>query len=136
MPWHYWAVGLFALVWNLLGVLNAGLSLGMAETVYTDPEQLAYIQGMPVTAKLTLVLAVTTGIAGAVTFFMRKRVTVPLWLTSVVMIVLSSLQDIIFGGVEVFGAGQVLISAAVLIAVQSALLLYARGQVRAGSFAQ
>ncbi|MEM9840000.1 MAG: hypothetical protein AAF830_12720 [Pseudomonadota bacterium] len=135
MKWHFWVVGVLALIWHGFGVLNAVMHLTAAETLYAaEPEQLAYIQNMPLLSKVTLIAAVTSGILGALTFFMRKRVTTTLWIVSLVMVLLSTVQDVLLGGLELFGAGMVLSTTVTLVIVQVALLYYVRAQVKSGNF--
>lgn len=83
-PWHLWAVGLAALLWNGLGVaLWAGTSF-MAESFLggLPADHRAYVLGLPAWSTLTWGLGVLGGAAGAILLVLRSRLAVPAFAAS------------------------------------------------------
>lgn len=133
-PVHLWIVGVLALLWNLLGAFDY-LATQLRWEAYMSqltPEQLDYFYGFPSWAVAAWACAVWFGLAGAVGLLLRRAWSVWAFAISLAGLALSTLYN--FGlseGAEIMGTGGVVFTVVIWI-LSIFLLLYARGQARAG----
>ena len=77
-PWHLWAVGLAALLWNGFGTFAWALTTFAADAIVDLPaDQRAYVLGLPLWSSLAWAIGVLGGVAGAVLLLLRSRLAVP-----------------------------------------------------------
>jgi len=127
-PWHLWVIGFLTLIWNAVGAfdyLATQLELEAYMAAFT-PEQLDYFYAFPSWLVAFWALAVWSALAGSLALLFRSRVAVPLFLISLISMIVTSIHNFVFtNGAEVMGQGGVIFS--IVIAVVAVLLvLYSR----------
>lgn len=125
--WFY-VVGLLALVFNGFGALDYVMTMAGNEEYlaqYTE-EQLAYWEGLPGWRMVVWTVGIGAGVLGTLTYWLRRAVTVPIWLVAPVAIAVNAVADLTMGGLEVMGVGSIVIGALVLGGVQL-LFVFAAG---------
>jgi len=72
----FWIIGVIALIWNGIGVYYYLISAfdTEASTAGLNAEQIALMDGMPAWYTALFAIAVFTGVIGAITLLMRKKV--------------------------------------------------------------
>ena len=124
----FWVIGGAALVWNLIGVLFFYAQVTLTpETIATFPEdQQAFFNSMPAWATAAHAIAVIGGVAGSVLLLLRKKLAVPVFVISLIGIIVHNLHVFVLArGLEIFGtAGAVLPVIVGVIAI--GLVLYSR----------
>jgi hypothetical protein len=128
-PWHLWAVGVVGLLWSAMGAMDYVMTETRNETYLArfTPEQLDYFYGFPTWVIATWALAVWCGVAGAVLLLLRKRVAEPVFLISLIAMVLTTIYNYgMSNGLEVMGGAGSLMFTAVIFLVALGLWLYAR----------
>jgi hypothetical protein len=85
-PWHLWAVGIVALLWNALGCLDYTMTQvqGDAWLANMDPTevQLAWFHGMPAWADGAWAIGVWGGLLGAILLLVRRGWAMPVFVVS------------------------------------------------------
>jgi hypothetical protein len=85
-PWHLWAVGIVALLWNALGCLDYTMTQvqGDAWLANMDPTevQLAWFHGMPAWADAAWAIGVWGGLLGAILLLVRRSWATPVFVAS------------------------------------------------------
>jgi hypothetical protein len=128
-PWHLWAVGVVGLLWSAMGAMDYIMTQTRNESYLAKftPEQLDYFFGFPTWVIATWALAVWCGVAGAVLLLLRKRVAEPVFLISLIAMVLTTIYNYgMSNGLEVMGGAGSLMFTAVIFLVALGLWLYAR----------
>ena len=80
----FWIVGIVALIWNAMGCLNyiaQAFDLEMASEGLSV-EQIAFMETIPAWNTALFAIAVFAGLAAAITFLMRKKIAVNLFIIS------------------------------------------------------
>jgi hypothetical protein len=103
-PAHLWIVGILSLLWNAFGAYDYTMSnmhnLKYLSSMGGDPiRMLAYMESMPMYAKLGWALGVWAALLGSILLLMRSRYALYAFTLSIVGMVLS------FGG-QYFGPPQ------------------------------
>jgi hypothetical protein len=97
------------------------------------PAQLEFYYGFPAWVVAAWGIAVWGGVAGSLLLLFRRRLSVPLFLASLVGMVLTSVHNYaLSNGLKVMGGAGALAFSAVIIAIGVVLLLYARSMSRRG----
>lgn len=120
LPVWYWIVAIVALLWNLLGVLGfAGTIMVMASAdvqATLPPEMQAIYADVPVWSTIAYALAVFGGVLGAVALLIRKGWATPLFVLSLLGIIVSDIYSFAIARVqEISGTGAFIMPAIVLI---------------------
>lgn len=99
----------------------------------STPAQLEFYYGFPAWVVAAWGIAVWGGVAGSLLLLFRKRLSVPLFLASLIAMVLTSVHNYaLSNGLQVMGGAGALAFSAVIIAIGVVLLLYARSLSRRG----
>lgn len=107
-PWHVWLIGVFALLFNAVGVVDFVMSMVQGAAYQASagmtPAQIAHYQEMP--AWMTVVWAV--GVFGAflasILLLLRKKLALPVFLLSLAAFLVSLIYTyILTGGGAVMG---------------------------------
>ena len=128
-PWHLWVVGVVGLLWSAMGAMDYVMTEMRNEGYMAKftPEQLEYYYGFPTWAVATWAVAVWCGVVGAVLLLLRKRVAEPVFLASLIAMVLTTIYSYgMSNGLEVAGGAFPLIFTAIIFLVAVGLWLYAR----------
>jgi len=124
----FWIIGAFALVWNLIGLVVYYNHVSVppdAVEVLTEAQQ-AFLSATPVWATSAYAVAVTAGVLGSLFLLLRKAWAVPLFVLSLVGIIVQDLHAFVFSnGLEVWGTGGIYLPVIVIV-VAIALLMFAR----------
>lgn len=137
-PRHLWVVGIIALLWNAMGAMDYIMTQTRNEAYMSQfsPEQLEFFYGFPGWAVAAWAIAVWGGVLGAVLLLLRKRFAVPVFLASLVGMVITSFQNyVLSNGMEVVGDAFVLAFTVVIFVVAVALYFYARAMQKRGVLA-
>ena len=137
-PRHLWVVGIIAFLWNAMGAMDYIMTQTRNEAYMSQftPEQLEFFYGFPSWVVAAWAIAVWGGVLGAVLLLLRKRLAVPVFLASLVAMVITTIQNyVLSNGIEVVGDPFALIFSAVIFLVAVALFLYAREMQKRGTLA-
>lgn len=138
-PRHLWVVGIVALLWNAMGAMDYVMTQTRNEAYMSQftPEQLAFFYGFPTWVVAAWAIAVWTGVLGAVLLLLRKRLAVPVFLASLVAMVITTLHNFVLSdGMEVMGGDAMALGFTVVIfLVAIALFLYAQAMQKRGTLA-
>ena len=125
---NFWIIGVAALIWNLLGIV---IYVGQ---VTMSPEALArltedqqnLITSTPVWANAAWAIAVNAGAFGSLLMLLRKGLAVPLFLISLIAIVIQDLEAFVLrDAYGVVGINSLIIPSMVFV-IAIALVLYSR----------
>ena len=128
-PWHLWAIGIVALLWNAMGARDFVMTQTKNEAYMSGftSEQLEFFYGFPFWLVAVWAIAVWGGVLGALLLLLRKRLAVPVFLASFVAMVITTIHNYGFSnGLEVIGDPFSLSFTAVIFLIALALFLYAR----------
>jgi ribose/xylose/arabinose/galactoside ABC-type transport system permease subunit len=128
-------VGVAALLWNSVGALDYVMTQtrNAAYMSAFTPEQLAYFYSFPAWAVAAWAIAVWGGVLGAVLLLLRRRVAVPVFLVSLVAMVLTTIHNyVLSNGLEIFPDAGSKLFTAVIFVIAVALYLYSRALGRRG----
>jgi hypothetical protein len=135
-PWHLWAVGLFALAFNFIGVFDFVMSMAQGAKYQASagmtPDQIAHYQQMP--AWMTVVWAV--GVLGAflasILLLMRRQQALPVFIVSLAAFLVSLLYTyVLTNGGDVMGR-QMAIASAVIAGLLVLFSAYSRSMTLRG----
>ena len=138
-PRHLWVVGVVALLWNAVGAMDYFMTQtkNVAYMSQFTPEQLAFFSGFPTWVVATWAIAVWAGVLGAVLLLLRKRLAVPVFLVSLLAMVITAFHNYVLSdGMEVMGGDAMALGFTVVIFVVAiALFVYARAMQKRGTLA-
>ena len=80
----FWIIGIVALIWNAMGCLNyiaQAYDMDMATEGLTA-EQMAFLDALPAWNTALFAIAVFAGLIASITFLMRKKLSVNLFILS------------------------------------------------------
>ncbi|MFM8395151.1 MAG: hypothetical protein ACKOB4_14620 [Acidobacteriota bacterium] len=134
-PWRLWVVGILAVLWNAVGVLD----YLMTETrnasymsVFT-PEQLAYFNGLPKWIIATWAIGVWGGLLGSLLILLQRRRAVQVLTVSLLSAAVTFFYNFVLSdGLRVMGGAAALLMPAVVIVVAILLLIYSRQAAQSG----
>lgn len=89
-PATFWIIGIVGLLWNLMGVGAFYTSLNMGEealAAMTEIQRSLY-ESTPSWAYVVNAIAVITGVLGCIALLMRKAWAIPLFLVSLIAVVI------------------------------------------------
>ncbi len=125
----FWIVGACALVWNLIGLVIYYSHVSMTPDAlegFTEAQQ-AFFNSTPVWATSAYAVAVTAGVLGSLFLLLRKAWAVPLFVLSLIGIVVQDLHAFVLSnGLEVWETKDIYLPAVVIV-VAIALVMYSRG---------
>ena len=127
MPWHLWAVGVTALLWNCIGAFDYTMteSRNAAYLAPFNAEQLAYFTGLPQWVVATWALGVWGGVLGSLLLLLRQGRAVPVFAVSLAGMAITFLHNYALSeGIRIMGSGALVFSA-VIFSVGTTLLVYA-----------
>jgi len=135
-PWHLWVVGVLAVLWNAIGVLDFTMTQLRSEAFLKGftPEQREFIFNFPLWSVVAWGAGVYGGFIGSGLLLGRRRLAVPVFLVSILGVILTSLYShVISDWDKVMDAGPGAVIFSVVIFVIAVLLwLYARAMTRRG----
>ena len=104
--WSFWVISAVALAWNLMGVTNFFMQMNPDMIAsYRDSER-AIIEGRPVWATGSFVIAVFGGALGSILLLLRKSAAYYMFIASLVGVVVTMIHTL---GIGIdFGPGEIL----------------------------
>ena len=136
-PWHLWVVGVVGFLWSAMGALDYVMTQTRNEKYMSafTPEQLSFFYSLPTWAEATWAIAVWGGVVGAILLLLKMRVSVWIFLTSFVAMLITAFQNyVLSNGMEVMGDAFSLVFTAVIFLIALGLYLYSRAMLRKGVF--
>ena len=127
-PWHLWAVGAVALLWNCIGAFDYTMteSRNAAYLAPFTPEQLAYFLALPKWVVATWATGVWGGVLGSLLLLLRQKRAQQVFAVSLTGMAATFFHNYILSdGIRIMGGGAVLFSA-VIFSFGAVLLAYAR----------
>jgi hypothetical protein len=122
--WSFWLVGVFMLIWNVMGCMNFFMQMNPdMVSSYRDSEQ-AIIQGRPVWATVAFAIAVFGGAFGCLLLMLRKSVAFYLFIVSLLGVVVT-MPHTLGAGVD-FGTGELIGIIFMPVAVAVFLIWYSK----------
>ncbi len=117
-PWHVWEVGVFALLFNAIGVFDYVMSRAQGEQYLVSagmtPQQIAHYLQMPGWMMVVWAVGVFGAFAASVLLLMRKRVALPVFVVSLVAFLISLLYTyVLTNGGAVMGPQMAIMSAVI-----------------------
>ena len=128
VPKHLWIIGVLTLLWNLMGAYDYLMTKtrNAAYLAKFDQAQLDYYFGFPVWVEAFWALAVWGGVLGSILLLLRKRLAVPVFLVSLVSMVVTAVHNFgFYDAMEMMGTSGFLFTVAIFL-VALGLWLYAR----------
>lgn len=95
VPWHYWAVAIFALLWNAMGATDYVMTHSGNETYlsnFSDAER-ALFTGFPTWVVATWALSIWSAVLAAILMFFRSRFIVSLYCVSAVFFAITCIHN-------------------------------------------
>ncbi len=132
-PWHLWAVGLVALLWNGYG----GYDYVMTQTnnaaylAQFSAEQRAYFDSYPMWMEAVWAVGVWGAVLGAVLLLLRMKWAFHAFLASLVAFAVSVVYGQMSGGNELMGTTGLIFSAVIFL-LGIGFVLYSRAMTRKG----
>jgi len=121
----FWIIGVVALLWNLIGVASYIMNVTMSEEALAampEAEQALYTS-VPTLVTSAFAIAVFAGLLGCVLLLMRKSLAYPVFIISLVAIVIQAGYNLfISSALEVLGATAAILP--VLIVTVAAYLVW------------
>ena len=132
---HLWVIGIVALLWNCIGAFDY-LMTQTRNAAYMSafpPEQLAFFYGLPVWVIAAWAIAVWGGVLGSVLLLLRRRLAVPVFLVSLVAMVITTFQNwVLSNAAEIFPDTFSRVFSVVIFVIAAGLFLYARAMDKRG----
>ena len=133
-PKHLWVVGILGLLWSAMGAFDYLMTQteNASYMAQFTPEQLEFFYGFPTWVVATWAIAVWGGVLGAVLLLLKKRLAAPVFLVSLLAMVLTSIHNFFLSdGLAVMGGAAVAFSG-LIFAIALGLWLYARAMAQRG----
>ncbi len=133
VPFWYWVIAVIALLWNLMGCTILFTEVFAQESMMESmtEAQKEWARSTPKWIYLVFAISVSTGIAGSICLLVRKRSSVPLFITSVVAVLIQmGYTMLLAGGLQIMGpSGAVMPTIVILLAISWLLFsLYSKSR--------
>ena len=135
VPWHLWVVGGLAVLWNSVGAVDYVMTQSRNEAYMGNftPAQLEYFYAQPIWVVCAWAVAVWASVLGSILLLLRKKLSVPVFLVSVVGVVLTSFYSYgLSAGYEIMGGMPALIFSIMILLIAGALYFYAKAMTDKG----
>jgi len=105
--WSFWAIGVVALIWNVMGVINYFVQMNPDMLAAYRESERAMIVGRPAWATGAFALAVFGGTLGCLVLLLRKSAALYLFIASLLGVIVTMIHSlgagIDFGLAEILG---------------------------------
>lgn len=131
--WSFWAIGGFALIWNVMGVINFFVQMNAdALTAYREVER-AIIEGRPTWATGGFAIAVFGGALGSLLLLLRKSAAYYLFIASLFGVIMTMAHTVGVVGRKVdFGPFEIILIVLMPLVVAAFLIWYSKQVERKG----
>jgi ABC-type xylose transport system permease subunit len=134
-PRQLWVVGTIALLWNAIGAFDYLMTQTRNPSYMSafPPEQLAWFYGLPAWVVAAWATAVWGGVLGSLLLLLRKRLAVPVFLVSLVAMVITTFQNwVLANAAEIFPDTFSRVFSVLIFAIAVGLFFYARAMSKRG----
>lgn len=119
LPAWFWIVSVLFVIWNLFGIANYIMSVtatseSLAAQNYT-PEQIEFLLNIPALNASLFALAVWSGLLASILLLLRRRAAVPVYLFSLIFVILSFIFDFLAGAFDILGSVPLVIMCVVTV---------------------
>ena len=105
----FWVIGIISLLWNGMGVnqyLQQAYKTDAFKAMYPDEKVLKMVLNTPSWVMVAFALAVFGGLLGSILLLSRKKTAKPVFLVSLIAIVIQMSYNVFLSGaMEVYGPG-------------------------------
>jgi hypothetical protein len=130
VPWHVWAVGVFALLFNAIGVfdfvMNQVHGAAYLASAGMTPEQVAHYQAMPAWMLVVWAVGVFGAFAASALLLMRRALATPVFVVSLAAFGISLFYSYVLKDAGALMGRQMAITSAVIALLLVLFALYAR----------
>jgi hypothetical protein len=133
-PRSFWLIGIAALLWNALGILTFVMTVTMSDAALSAmaPDERALYTEVPVWATAAYAVAVSAGTLASLGLLLRKAWAVPVFVVSLVAIVLQMGQALLASPLlEVQGPGAAILPLLIVV-IAVCLVAYSRSATARG----
>lgn len=125
--WSFWAIGAFALIWNVMGSVNFFMQMNADMlTAYRESER-AIIEGRPVWATGGFAIAVFGGTLGGLLLLLKKSAATYLFIASLLGVIVTVIHTINIANSRVnFSAMEIVIMILMPLVVVAFLIWYSK----------
>ncbi len=134
-PWHFWLVGIFALLWSAMGAMDYFMTQTKNESYLSSfsMEQLEYFYSFPSWVVALWACAVWGSVLAAILLLLRKKIAAHVFLFSLVCMIATTIHNYGFAnGLEVVGDAFSLAFTAVIFMFIVAFYLYSTMMTKRG----
>ena len=134
LPVLFWVIAVIALSWNLMGVAAFLMDMFVSEeTLATmDEAKRSLYENSPIYQKIIFGLSVFSGLLGSVGLLLRKSWAVPVFLLSLICVILQLIISVVAtDALKILGATS-LIMPSVVILIAAFLYWHSRNAERSG----
>ncbi len=124
LHWSFWAIGVVALIWNSMTLVNFLVQMNPDMVAAYRESERAIIEGRPLWATGAFAIAAFGGALGSLLLLLRKSAAYPLFLASLLGVVVTMVHTL-GTGVD-FGVGEILGIILMPIAVAIFLVWYSK----------
>lgn len=136
LPWHFWAVAIFAILWNAFGAVDYVLS----QTANADyfaamgvtAEQASYMETMPLWRHAVWAVGVWGAVLATLCLVLRRRWAVALFALSLLCIAVSLVFVMVDAEARALAGQMGLVMPAILFAIGAFEVLYAEAMRKRG----
>lgn len=128
--WRFWAVGVAALIWNVLGVVNFFAQMNPDVVAGYRASERAIIAGRPGWATAAFAVSVFGGALGCLLLLLRRSAAFYLFIASLLGVI-GTMAHTLTIGID-FGAGEIVGIILMPLAVAAFLIWYAKRAARKG----
>ena len=133
--WHFWLIAVLALLWCAMGCFDYIMTETHNASYMSQfsKEQLDFFYSIPAWSIAFWAIAVWGGLIGSLLLLMRRRLSVPIYLISLIGTLVSMLQMYVLSdGMKYMGDGMNMLFTVAIIAISIFLYFYARRCGRVG----
>jgi hypothetical protein len=121
----FWLVGVLALIWNLMGVINCFGQMNPEMVASMAESHQAIINGRPIWGTIAFAVAVFGGAIGCILLLMRKAAALYLFIASLLSVMVQLIPNFKLAGKVQFSAGELLMMMVMPLVVAAFLAWYA-----------
>ena len=122
--WSFWAITVFALIWNLAGVVNFFAQMNPDVLASYRESERAIVEGRPAWATGAFAIAVIGGALGCILLLFRKSAAFYLFIASLIGVIVTMVHSL---GVDFdFGFGEIMGIILMPLVVAALLIWYSK----------
>ncbi len=132
-PSSFWAVAIFALLWNLIEIYFSSFELEFLKTNLTS-EEFQQVQSVPIWYVVVFIIALLTELIGSFMLFMRKKLATNFFAISLIALLFVEIYWLFIFEVKNTSIVFSVIIPVVVIGVAVFLYLYSKSAAKKGWF--